>query len=90
MSSSGSVLELEMHLDRVGAMGGEREEIKSLLEELHRIQPRDLRITLIRTQKNGFQLIYEDMPKMDLKSCQVEVRLAHRQNVQEKNSQWVK
>lgn len=92
MSNSKGVFELEMHLDRVKAAGKERLVIKDILEQLQQKNPRDLRVTLIRSGRSGvgFDLIYEAMPAMEMASCQVEIQLARRQNVHEKNSQWVK
>lgn len=84
-SSGGKVLELEMHLDRVKADAQEKQKIKKMLKGLA-----DGRITLVRGGISGFELIYEEMPKITMESCQVEIRKAMRQNVQEKNSQWIK
>lgn len=91
--ANGQVFELEMHLDRVKADVKEREQVKQMMKDLYDRIPvkKDLRITLIRSDfPNNFELIYEDMPIMEIQSCQVEIRLAKRENVQEKNSQWVK
>ena len=86
---SGQVFELEMHLQRVKANEEESEEIKQMLKDLP--SNIDLRITLIRSSDlRGFELISEEMPKLKIQSCQVEIRLAKRENVHEKNSQWVK
>lgn len=89
--ASGQVFELEMHLKRVKADAEESGKIKHMLSDLNRISgKKDLRITLIRSETSGFELIYEDMPKLVIENCQVEIRVAKRESVQEKNSQWVK
>ena len=92
---SGKVFELEMHLNRVKADEIESEKIKRKLEELREKNPeKELRITLIRLDEEGefgFDLIYEEMPKLDISSCQVEIIKAKRStSPSEKSSQWVK
>ena len=87
-ADSAKVLELEMHLDRLKSSEGEVERIKEMLKGLDG-ESRDLRITLIRGI-SGFEMIYEEMPRIEIESCQVEVRRVMRQNAQEKNSQWIK
>lgn len=86
-SKTGQIFELESHLKRVKANEEECKEIKEMLKGLPK--KTDLRVTLIRSL-NEFELIYEEMPNLGIKSCQVEIRQAKRDNVQEKNSQWVK
>jgi branched-subunit amino acid aminotransferase/4-amino-4-deoxychorismate lyase len=86
-SKFGKIFELEMHLQRVKASELESEEIKEMLKRLP--MTTDLRITLIRSSI-GFEFVYEEMPILKISSCQVEIRQAKRENVQEKNSQWVK
>ena len=90
MPSNSSVIELEMHLERVKATEPEKQTIKEMLKKLQSDHGnKDLRITLIR-QAEGFEMIWEEMPRIEIESCQVEIRKAQRHNVQEKNSQWIK
>lgn len=88
-SKTGQIFELESHLKRVKANEEECEEIKEMLKGLGLPKKTDLRVTLIRSL-NEFELIYEEMPNLGIESCQVEIRQAKRENVQEKNSKWVK
>lgn len=85
---SGQVFELDIHLQRVKANEEEREMIKQILRDLP--SNVDLRITLMRSDQWGVELIYEEMPELKIQSCQVEIRSAKRENVHEKNSQWIK
>lgn len=99
---TGKVFEFEMHLMRLKATPSERELIEKMLQDVctekyrDQAQDQDLRITLIRRQTtiffDSFDLIFEEMKTsmIEMESCQVEIRLGHRSNVQEKNSQWVK
>lgn len=91
MNQNGVIYEIEMHLQRVKADHFEAQIILKRLNELNKRIPKDLRVILIRnSDSNSFSLIYEEMPTMELDSCQVEIKLAHRNNVNEKNSRWVK
>lgn len=96
---TGKVFELEMHLERLKATPIERELIEEKLKELYQEisgiennKNKDLRITLIRRSEEAFSfdLMYEEMTTLEMESCQVEICLGKRSNVQEKNSQWVK
>ena len=96
---TGKVFALDMHLERIRADQVDRETITRMIQELadQNIESgsKDLRITLIRGSEGGrdaIELIYEEMlTTLQLqKSCQVEIRIGARHNVQEKSSQWVK
>lgn len=91
MNQNGIVFDLERHLERVKADHFDVPRILGRLNELNKQIRNDLRVTLIRiSNSNSFCLIYEEMPTMNLTSCKIEIKLAHRDNVNEKNSQWVK
>ena len=92
-NSGGKVVELETHFERVKANDQEKQEIEKMLKGLS--DNKDLRITLMRrTLENKsdsrFEIIYEEMPRIEIESCQIEIRKAKRSNVQEKSSQWIK
>ena len=61
MPSNSSVIELEMHLERVNATEPEKQTIKEMLKKFQSDHGnKDLRITLIR-QTEGFEIIWEEM-----------------------------
>ena len=89
-SSGAKIIELEMHFDRVKASEHEKQKIQEMLKILiDKSGNKDLRITLLRGT-SGFEMICEEMPRIGIESCQIEIRKAIRRNVQEKNSQWIK
>ena len=91
MNRNGIVFDLERHLERVKADHCDVPRILGWLNELNKKISKDLRITLIRvSNSHSFCLIFEEMPTINITSCKVEIKLAHRDNVNEKNSQWVK
>lgn len=86
---TGEVSEFEMHMSRLKVEADQTGQIKEMLRQVHQVD-KDLRVTLVRNS-DSFDLIYEEMPNFDrIDACQVEIKLGHRENVQEKTSQWVK
>ena len=90
---NGSIPEFEMHLNRIKTKSmEERAKIAAALQKLHKEYPIDLRVTLMKKLKSErIEILAEEMPVAEIdKTCQVEIRKGHRENVTEKSSKWMK